>query len=347
MTGLTFDDIVLIPRYSDIESRKDVDISVQVFDELKLNNPIISANMDSITGSLMTKTMFELGGLGILHRYAKHTQILGWIKELQESINLWGIIPSIGVHPSDIDSAVEYWANGVKVVCLDVAHGDHILVLNAISELKRNTKLKVIAGNVTTFDGAARLSDVGADVIKVGVGPGAACTTRTVTGFGVPQLTAIQNCARVKLEYPKLKIIADGGIKTSGDIVKALCFGADLVMLGSMLAGTDETPGEKMLSGMGKHSYIKMYRGMASTEARLGVNPDLASSYVPEGVSVEVSCKGPVKGVIDQLIGGIRSGLSYAGAKSIKDLPKMVEDETYMRVTNNGYVEGTPHILRK
>src|SRR5271166_1243133 len=128
MTALTFDDIVLIPQYSEIETRKDVDTSVKVFDKLTLKTPIISANMDSVTGPDMAKAMFELGGLGILHRYASHNEVLGWIQKLRELINLWGIIPSIGIHPSDIDSAIEYWANGVKIVCVDVAHGDHKLV---------------------------------------------------------------------------------------------------------------------------------------------------------------------------------------------------------------------------
>ena len=300
--------------------------------------------MDTITEVKMVKAMYQMGGLGILHRYADVEQIQDWIKELK-SCDISPIIPSIGAGSLQAGRALVFQSDGIHAVCIDIAHGHSKMMIDTIKELRDwGFKLPIIAGNVSTFRGALDLVKAGANAIKVGIGPGSLCTTRVVTGCGVPQLTAISDCAKIKRDYD-VRIIADGGIRNSGDIVKALAFGADFVMIGGLLAGTDETPGEiiKTADMSKRDSYIspyKLYCGMASSQARRKIDPNLASSYVPEGVSVAVVPKDSATGVIEQLVGGIRSGLSYCGARNIQQLQFKHE---YIEVTNNAVIEGTAH----
>lgn len=339
--AITFDDVLLVPQYSDISSRKNVSIATALFGT-PLGVPICSANMDTITEFDMAWEMDALGGFGILHRYAPHDVICHWIHSLKK-LNARNIIPSIGIKSSDVALALHYAELGITGITVDIAHGDSKHMVEMIHHLK-SANLKVIAGNVASYDGALRLADAGADVIKVGIGGGSMCTTRIVTGHGVPQLSAIEECAKIKRLYPHVGIIADGGIRNSGDCVKALAFGADICMVGSLLAGTQQTPGcviEKRDS-LGKMHKVKQYRGMASAEAR-GSFVVIDSSYTAEGVATTVPYKGSASSVINQLIGGISSGLSYSGAKTLKELR---DNSEYVFVTGSSLAESKPHGLK-
>jgi len=339
--ALTFDDVLLVPQYSDIASRSEVDISTSLFG-IPFPTPICSANMDTVTEVAMANEIFRLGGLGMLHRYAPHEKVMQWLKEIHEAKNI--AIPSIGIKPEDFNYALAYVDEGAVAVNIDIAHGDSAHMVEMVKRLTKEG-VDVIAGNVATYDGAVRLVDAGAKVIKVGIGPGSLCTTRIVTGHGVPQLSAIEDCAKVKNYSPKVSIIADGGIRNSGDCVKALAFGADMVMIGSMFAGTDETPGKtiEIKNKDGLAYKAKAYRGMASRAARDSVTKT-DSSYTPEGESTFIPVKGPVKDIINQLTGGIRSGLSYSGAHNLKELREFAE---YVTITGNGMAESKPHLLTR
>lgn len=336
--ALTFDDILLVPQFSEVASRKDVDVSTELLG-VKFDIPIVSANMDTVTGPRMANRMDRLGGLGILHRYAEPSEILEWVKDLS-SLQLKAVVPSIGIHEEDFALAMDYIKAGATAICVDIAHGHSQHMVDMVKRLA-DAGVKVIAGNVATFDGARALAQAGASVIKVGVGPGSMCTTRIVTGHGVPQLTAIEDCVKIKKYFPDVRIIADGGIRNSGDCVKALAFGADAVMVGSLLSGTWETPGDfiQRVNGAGLYEKVKAYRGMASEQAR-GDFAGTAWDYAPEGEATFVSDKGTVNTVVAKLVNGIRSGMSYSGANNLVDLRTYAE---YVIVTNNGVVESRPH----
>jgi IMP dehydrogenase len=297
MSGLSFDDVLLSPRLSEITSRKFIALETELFEDYMIELPILSANMPSVTGPEMAIAMYQSGGYGFLPRFNTIGQAASeYVKVLDGEANA---VISLGLDDYKI-RMLELYDVGARHFCIDVAHGHHVRVIEAIDWLKSARDINLIAGNVATADGAFDLTEAGADVIKVGIGPGAACTTREVSGFGVPQLSAIMDVNRIKEAFDYVKIIADGGIKNSGDIVKALAFGADTVMIGRLLAGTDESrnPGE--------------YYGNASTRVR-----DYRS---PEGVIGEVERNGPVTDVLKTLAWGIKSGLSYAGAASIAEL---------------------------
>lgn len=336
--ALTFDDVLLVPQHSDIASRKDVDISTTLWGA-SFPTPICSANMDTVTEVAMANEMFRLGGIGFLHRYASPQAVLQWLHEIHEAKSI--AIPSIGIKDEDFQWALKYADEGVLAVNIDIAHGDSKHMVKMIKRLDREG-IEVVAGNVATYNGAMRLADAGAKIIKVGIGPGSLCTTRIVTGHGVPQLSAIEDCALVKRKY-HVSIIADGGIRNAGDCVKALAFGADMVMVGSLLAGTDESPGQvvELKNEKGLFYQAKAYRGMASKAARDSVTKT-DSSYTPEGESTFVKIKGPVANIIHQLEGGIRSGLSYSGAHTLKEFRENAE---YVTITGNGMAESKPHLL--
>lgn len=338
--ALTFDDVLLVPQYSEIASRKNVDLSTTLLG-MKLTTPICSANMDTVTEVSMANAMFDLGGVGFLHRYASHETVLKWIKEIHSNKRV--VIPSIGVKKEDFDYAMAYANEGVLGINVDVAHGDSAHTISMVEQLAEEG-INVIAGNVATKDAALRLVRAGAKAIKVGIGPGSLCTTRIVTGHGVPQLTAIEDCAAVK-RYSSVSIIADGGIRNAGDCVKALAFGADMVMVGSLFAGTTESPGQaiQLQNEEGLYYWAKAYRGMASRDARDSVI-QTDSSYTPEGEATYVKIKGPVKNVIEQLVGGMRSGLSYSGAENLSQLQEYAQ---YVTVTSNGMAESKPHLITR
>lgn len=335
--GLTFDDVLLVPRYSEISSRKHPDLKTNITKNFSIDIPIITANMDTITESEMVCSMAKLGGLGSLHRFMSvedQVSMVEVIKEFQKKHNITSpIAASIGVKEEGVKRAYALVEAGVQIITLDIAHGDSIMMIETLDQLKKSFKsIDIIAGNVATVEAVSRLIDHGADAIKVGIGPGSMCTTRIITGHGVPQLTAIAMCAQ-EAKKSGIPVIADGGIKTSGDIVKALCAGADSVMIGSMISGTLETPGE-IKGGM------KQYRGMASKAAQVSWRGELPQGMAPEGESTMIACKGSVQNVIHEILGGIRSGMSYLGVQKISDMNKA---GLFIEMSASGMHESRPH----
>ncbi len=332
---LSYDDVILMPQYSDIRSRSEIDLSVTLNDTLRLSLPIISSPMNTITETNMANAMHKLGGLGILHRYNTieyQAKLLSFVQGIKAA--------AVGV-TGDWQERITALVNvGLQIVCLDVAHGDHILMVEGIQWIKETfPQLYIIAGNVASREGYIRLSEAGADAIRVSIGSGSICTTRIQTGHGRPTLDAILDAAQAKNDLGlKTLIIADGGIKNAGDIVKSLAAGADLVILGSLFAGTYETPG-KIVKIEGK-SY-KTYAGMASKEAQLKGRGYYNSI---EGVSAVVKFKGNVSYTINELQKNICSGLSYSGARTIKELQ---QNAIFQIQTLSSHNEGLPHILKR
>lgn len=333
--ALTFDDVTLMPRYSDIESRSNPSIATEILsgnDKYPINIPIISANMDCVTGTKMMSAMYQIGGAGILHRFfASEKHRIDAI----DTISHLNPIISIGVGNSEIDFAKKIFdLFGITRLCIDVAHGHHSNIKHVLDKLANN--FSIMAGNVCTAEGARFLLEHGAKAIKVGVGPGGVCTTRVITGHGIPQLTAISRCYSVT--NGSVPIIADGGIRDSGDIVKALAAGASAVMIGKLLAGSDEA--ESVLSSCGK---FKTYWGQSSKDFQ-ECHGKYRTHITPEGVSIQVPFTGPVSNIINTLAGGIRSGLSYSGVNNIDELRKQ---SIFVRISQNGYKEGLPHGIYK
>ena len=338
----SFDDWLLIPQYSDIKSRSEIDTSVSLNDKIKLDIPIISSPMSTVTEAFMCNAINAVGGLGIIHRYntVKHqTKLCNFI---YKDVPRAAAIGASGDFKERLESLVK--EGEIDIVCIDIAHGDHILMKEAIQYVKEvYPSLYVIAGNVSTAEAYKRLSSWGADAIRASVGSGSICTTRIQTGHGVPTLQAVMDSYQVKKEeetkgHKMAAIIADGGIKNSGDIVKCLAAGADLVMLGSMLSGTKETPGKIETSSDG--SKFKKYSGMASKSAQKAWRGSYASV---EGVSTTVQYKGTISKVVNEIMSNVRSGMSYSGARSLEELK---DAAVFARQTSSSNVEGNPHIYR-
>ena len=333
--GLCFDDVLLEPQYSDIYSRKEVITSVKLGSMATLKIPIVSSPMDTVTESAMAAAMIQNGGLGIIHRYNSIEDQSSLVKRsLDKKSGIVGV--AVGVSGDYIDRACAAREAGARVICVDIAHGHHVLMRNALRTLRRTfgSTVHIMAGNVATLEAFNQLSDWGADSIRVGVGGGSICSTRIQTGHGVPTLQSIMDCSQTDRNT---MLIADGGIKNSGDIVKALAAGADMVMLGSMLAGTTETPGEIIyLDG----SRCKAYRGMASKDAQIQWRGHTASI---EGVSSTVPLKGDVTNVISEIMTGVRSGMSYTGVRTLREL---CLKSNFIRQTSAGSVESSTHINR-
>ena len=334
--GLSFDDVLLIPQYSDIKSRKEVDIGNFLGANIDLSLPILSAPMDKVTSFAMANAMAEMGGLGIVHRYNTIEEQLRIVKKIGVCSYKACAIPATGDFLERAKALVT--EGGVRVLCVDIAHAHHIHMRNALDALKTyfGDNIHLMAGNVATLDAFNDLSDWGADSIKVGIGGGSICSTRILTGHGMPTLQSVYECSKSDRDTI---LIADGGIKTSGDMVKALAVGADFVMVGSLLSGTTQAPGEIVYNAKGEA--YKQYRGMASKEAQ---NDWRGRSASIEGVSHYVPYKGCVKNILKDLDNGIRSGLSYSGARSINEFQakvKMIEQ------TSAGQFESSTHIKSK
>lgn len=470
-SGLTFDDVLLIPKFSKIKSRKEAVTTTHLVKGIELSIPIISANMDTVTESEMAITMAREGGIGIIHRFisleeqtlqvskvkrtesilienpytltesatitdVKHLMIernVGGILIVSKDGKLKGIVTTrdirfqedgnvnvtevmtkrkeltvapkkitieearqimektrieklplvdqhdrlrglvtakdilkrkqfpnatkdskgrlrvgaaIGVKGDFLERAKDLERVGVDVLVLDIAHGHSLHAIEAIKRIKKSIQVPLIAGNVATKDAVVDLIKAGADSVKIGVGSGSICITRVVTGSGVPQLTALGDCGRIAKEYG-VTLIADGGIRNSGDITKALVAGADTVMIGSLLAGTDESPGEIVYRGNYRY---KVTRGMASAAARRDqiskerIQEADLGDYVPEGVEAIVPYKGSAVNVVRQLAGGLRSGLSYCGASNLEELRRNGE---FIRITDVGLKESLPHDVKE
>lgn len=327
--ALAFDDVLLVPQYSDILTRKDVSLQADLGWEAKLEIPVIASPMDSVCEPRMAVAMARSGGIGIIHRYASPKQRIEWaevIRKVTPDIN-YGMAISTKDDFVLLDMLVQ---SGCTMFCVDVAHGYHQQVGQFVNKLKQEFPLvHVMAGNVATARGFKYLEEAGADSIRVGIGGGSVCTTRIVTGHGIPTLQSILD---VEHWYPReerhAKIIADGGIRNSGDMVKALAAGADAVMVGRILADTYEAP-ERGFRGMASSDAQDDWRGFHST---------------PEGVSVPESTRTLryVKDVVEELAGGMRSGLSYSGARSI---PELQERAQWIKQTVAGIRESRPHAL--
>ncbi|MDN6028844.1 MAG: IMP dehydrogenase [Lactobacillus sp.] len=357
--GLTFDDVLLIPAESHVLPNE-VDLSTQLAANLKLHIPLISAGMDTVTEGGMAIAMALQGGLGVIHKnmsiQAQASEVAN-VKHVgvptnvtKAAIDNQGRLlcaAAVGVTSDTFERTEALLTAGADAIVIDTAHGHSAGVLRKITEIRKHfPKATLIAGNVATGDATRALFDAGVDVVKVGIGPGSICTTRVVAGVGVPQITAIYDAATAAQEYHK-PIIADGGIKYSGDVVKALAAGGNAVMLGSMLSGTTEAPGE-LFEDHGKK--YKTYRGMGSVGAMAqahgssdryfqgGVNE--ANKLVPEGVEARVQYKGDVSDVLFQINGGLRSGMGYCGAG---DVVSLIAKAQFVQITNAGLVESHPH----
>ena len=353
--SLTYDDIQLVPQYSTVPSRTQIDLKTLVSRRYGILNPIVASPMDTVCGLEMAYKIFLLGGVGCIHRFNSIEEQSKIIKELYHRIyseewgnqfESWGvmvdnwhseiphvpIMASIGVSESDKDRAKSLVDNGCNIIVIDVAHGHHKNVETMLGWLKSNLddKVDIIAGNIATKEAAQELESWGADGLRVGIGGGSLCTTRVKTGFGVPNVSCLEDIVSVA----KTPVMADGGIRSSGDISKALAIGASSVMLGSLIAGTDEAPGQIVETQKGLY---KRYRGSASLETKV-THGQKARNV--EGESTTIPYKGGVKFIVNGLIDGVKSALSYGGAQTLEDF-----NPPYLQVTNSGINEAKPHLL--
>ena len=333
--GLTYDDVSLVPQYNNVSTRLEPDLSTWLTKNLAIGCPLIPANMDCVISTELAEVVLKNEGIPIFHRFADTADKLEWTQKFEMQCIL-----SSGVNKEDLEFVDFVLRRGVPVlgICFDVAHGHSKKMVEAIRytrELseKHNWGLEIIAGNVCTPLGYQDLVNAGADAVKVGIGGGSACTTRKVTGFGVPQFTAIYECAKIanKLRVP---IIADGAIRGSDDIVKALAAGAATVMIGKLFAATKESAAEKV---KGRDGGIEArYRGQASMEFQLDHFGEVKEGTVPEGESMYIPVTGTAQELIDRLLGGVRSGMTYGGARSIKELQRKAE---FIEVTDSYPIE--------
>ena len=341
--ALTFDDVTLVPKYSEILP-SEVDTSIKLTKILKLKIPLLSSAMDTVTESKMAIAIAKAGGLGIIHRNLEIKKQVLEIKKVKRQKLLVGA--AVGAGPREFKRAQSILRENIDMIVVDTAHGHTKKVSDIIKYIKKikNKKTALCAGNIASPEAAKFLIKLGVDIIKVGIGPGSICTTRLVAGIGVPQLSAILS-VRNGIKNRNVKIISDGGIKYSGDLAKAFAAGADAVMIGSLFAGTDETPG-KLIKRNGK--LFKRFRGMGSVGAMNKGSADRYfqskqkdnSKYVPEGVEGFAKYKGKVSDIIYKLIGGLRSSMGYLGSKQIKflrDKPKFV------KITKAGFYESMVH----
>lgn len=332
---LSYDDVLLVPQYSDIRSRSEIDISARLSNNLKLSLPIFASPMDTISESDMANAIGRAGGSAIIHRYNSVEQQARHVKATKSSSVVGA---AVGISGDFLERAKAAEEAGADFICVDVAHGHHIMMQEALRRLRMllGDDYHIMAGNVATLEGVNDLSDWGADSVRCNIGGGSICSTRIQTGHGMPGLQTIFECAKTDRD---VCIIADGGIKNSGDIVKALAAGADVVMVGSLLAGTHETPGDVIKDGQG-HTW-KEYRGMASKEAQIKWRGKYSSF---EGVSSRVPYRGPVEDILNDLERGIRSGLSYSGARSITELQ---HKSRFVAQTTSGLSESRTHITSR
>lgn len=343
--ALTYDDIQLIPNYSDVQTRQNIDLTTAVSRNWSINIPIVGSCMDTVTEYEMAATLMEMGGVGCIHRFMSIEEQVAQVKKLVAyrdtdlTLSHLPIMAAVGVVGDYLDRAVELENAGCNIILVDVAHGHHSNMEVALAELKAHLTegiTDVIAGNIATAEAAEDLIAWGADGLRVGIGGGSLCTTRVKTGFGVPNVTSIEEVFKVA-EGAGIPIMADGGIKSSGDIAKALAVGADCVMVGSLLAGTKESPGAILETPQGLY---KRYRGSASLETKV-THGQKARNV--EGESTTIPFKGGVKFIVNGLTDGVRSAFSYAGSDNIIDYYTRAD---YNVVTNAGLAEAKPHLIK-
>jgi len=341
--ALTFDDVTMAPKYSEVLP-SDVDTSTKLSAHLTLAIPLLSSAMDTVTEGKMAIAIARAGGIGVIHRNLDIKKQIEEIKKVKKLKLLVGA--AVGAGPLELKRAEAILKEKVDLIVVDTAHGHSKKVAEIIRVIKKKktNKTTLCAGNIATAEAARFLIKLGVDIVKVGIGPGSICTTRLVAGIGVPQLSAILEVKK-GVKNSKAKIISDGGIKYSGDIAKALSAGADAVMIGSLFAGSTETPG-KLIKKNGK--LFKNFRGMGSVGAMNKGSADRyfqtkqkdASKYVPEGVEGFVKYKGDVKSIIYRLIGGLKSSMGYLGAKKV---PNLKNKPNFVKITKAGFYESMVH----
>ena len=372
-TALTYDDIQLVPAFSNIKSRQNIKLHTLLSERYGLLNPIVASPMDTVCEFEMAYKMAMMGGVGCIHRFMSIGEQADIVKRLNTAIyhetivepsiaEAWGvmyddwhaemravpIMAAIGVQDEDKDRAMALVDAGANVLLIDVAHGDHQNVLDMIHWCVTQDDFQhvdIIAGNIATAEAAKFLCKLGVDIVKVGIGPGSICTTRLVAGIGVPQLSALLDAKKGLSK--NVKMISDGGVKFSGDIAKALAAGADAVMVGSMIAGTNEAPG-KIIKKNGK--LFKVFRGMGSVGAMNKGSADRyfqkkqkdSSKYVPEGVEGLIKYKGDVSKIIFKLIGGLKSSMGYLGSKNVINLRNKPK---FVKITKAGFYESMVHSI--
>lgn len=326
--ALCFDDILLEPQQSKINSRKDINLTMSA-GGLTLNLPVIAAPMDTVCGDEMALALAQYGGLGIIHRHQKIWEQITMAKRVKD--NFYPVFGSIGINDDYMSDAKRLIDIGVDGICIDVANGHNYRAIEAVSTIKSNFDTHVMVGNVSSAEGFLELAEAGANSVRVGIGGGSMCTTRIVTGHGLPTLQSIIDIEGLRRLYDfDCAIVADGGIRTSGDMIKAFAAGADFVMVGSMLAGTTEAPGE-IINGQ------KVFRGMASKSAQEDTRGYIS---VIEGAETMISYKGSVKNIIENISGGLRSGCSYSGVLNLSDLSLFAK---MRKVSVNSVLENRPH----
>lgn len=350
-TSLTYDDVLLVPQYSEVKSRTLVDTSSEVVPGVRLGVPIVSANMDTVTEVEMALAMDRIGGMGILHRFMTIDQQVEQAERFFEDGGKF-VAAAIGVKEDCIERADRLIDVGVNILCLDVAHGHTQVVADTMTKLhKKHPDVHIIAGNVATAEGAYFLIRHGASAVKVGVGPGSVCSTRIVAGVGVPQFSAVAECAVACREHG-VPLIADGGIREAGDVAKAIAAGASTVMVGGVLSKTVESPGE-IIEREGR--LYKSYRGMASKGAMArrrevevkhlnGSSPEPRLEHVtPEGVETLVPYSHQsAEDAIGHLHGGLKSAMSYSNSATIDEFHKKA---IFTRITRAGLTESHPHAI--
>lgn len=340
MEGLAFDDVLLVPAYSEVLP-KDVTLSTRFSRHIDLRIPVVSAAMDTVTEAPMAIALASYGGIGVIHKNMSVERQAGEVRKVKAAGEGFVVAAGVGIGEDSLDRVSALREAGADAVVLDSAHAHTKGVVGALRRIKAAySDIDVVVGNVATADGAKFLVDNGADSVKVGMGPGSICTTRIIAGIGMPQLTAIYECAKA-IEGSGVPVIADGGVRYSGDAVKALAAGGDCVMCGLMFSGTDEAPGDLIDVDGAKY---KIYRGMGSDDAMRAGSSDRyfqsgSKKLVPEGIVGRVPYNGSVNDVIYQLLGGLRAGMGYCGAPDLAALKKA----RFVRISGNSLYENHPH----
>lgn len=353
----TFDDLLLVPSKSSVVPAE-VSVKTKLTKKITLNVPIISAAMDTVTEDTMAITLSKLGGIGFIHKNMPLEMQAEMVKNVKDakientfteaSTDKDGKLvvgAAVGVGANTLERVKALVEAGVDIITVDSAHGHSEGVINTVKQIRETyPELDIVGGNIVTAQGATDLIYAGATVVKVGVGPGSICTTRVVAGVGVPQLTAVNDVYQVARQYG-VGVIADGGIKLSGDIAKALAAGADAVMLGGLLAGTEESPGDiievfgqKVKNYVGMGSLSAMQRGSSDRYFQGGV--DELKKLVPEGIEATVPYKGSITDVVHQMLGGLRSGMGYCGCATVEDMKLNAQ---FVKITGAGLTESHPH----
>lgn len=360
--ALTFDDVLLRPGYTGFD-RKDINLATHLTKKITLSCPVVAAPMDTVTESALAIALARCGGVGFIHRNLTIEEQVAEVKKVKAEKLLVGA--AVGSSAGYEDRVAALVKAGVDVLMVDSAHGHSAKVISAVKYIKANFQTEVVAGNVATFEGAEALIEAGADGLRVGMGPGAICSTRIISGMGVPQLTALFETVRAAAPHG-VPVIADGGIVRSGDITKALAAGASTVMLGRLLAAAEEAPGkvvklkpgqvpgrfQNILDGSSEYTF-KEYRGMGSVAAmKRGIQISSEDEFhgkdyqgdtlVAEGVEGMVPCCGRLKNLVDQLVGGVVSGMYYVGARSVPELWKVAR---FIQITQASLTESHPHDL--